>query len=117
MNESLILILAILIFFWRYKFYKQRSFQLKIKLEAEIIALQKKMKKAEKNMERKTGILRTSQITRNEWLELLQNSAKIDDAAFANFANLINQYQQLRFSTKPITELQINNINSFLLKM
>jgi len=111
---GILFIASVLILLWRYKFYKKRKYQLKLKFDAQILEIQKKMLRLEKSIEKKTGIRRDSQTTVDEWIEKIRKSQNLSNEHFSRFEKLVKLYQKLRFSTKPISEKEIVSLDKLM---
>jgi len=107
---GIVFIMSITFLLWKASARKKDKKQLKIQLNAQILILQKIIQKLEKKIGKQTKILRTSQITLEEWMEQLRTSQMINSDKFAKLAELFKQYNQLRFSTKPISNEDLNQL-------
>ena len=88
---------------WRYRLSKERKHSsVLLQLDKERRELQKSIKKLIKRTGKKKNMLRTSQMSLEEWLEVMRDSQKIDSDRLAYLEGLIRDYNQLRFSASPI---------------
>ena len=101
----LILLLSGLIIYRRR--LKKRNRSMVLTLDETTEALRKEMTRLERKVARRTGIVRNSQITFNEWLEKIRNSDNVNKAFCAKFADLLEHYNKLRFSAAGITKGQL----------
>ncbi len=101
---------SLLFLIWRYRFRRRRSRHLKLTLSKEIIQLQKVLRKLQKKIIGKTAILRTSQMSLEDWLKELRSSQKVPEKQLAKLADLLNDYNRLRFSTDKIS---LQNLDSW----
>jgi hypothetical protein len=99
---GVIFICSLIFLLWK-STHKKESKHLKLKLDPEIIILQKNIRKFIRKIEKQTSILRTSQTTPDEWIEKLKDSQTVNPDQLAELTELISQYNQLRFSTKPVS--------------
>ena len=93
--------LSLIILLWHYRFHRKNKHHLKLTLEADIISMQKKIRKLEKKIRRKTGIVRSKNMTIYEWGEKVRKVSDMEDEYLAKFAEVIERYHQIRFSTEP----------------
>ena len=100
---GIIFTISLLFLVWRYRFRKKRKKHLQLKLDEEILLLQKLILKLEKKITKETAVLRTSQMSFEEWLTKLRTSQKVKNEELAKLADLLNDYNKLRFSTNKIS--------------
>jgi hypothetical protein len=112
-----IFIISSIFLFWKYSAGKKQKDLLKIKLDAEIKVLQKSILKLEKKIGKRAEILRTSQMSPEEWMEELRTSQKIEPEKFAKLAEIEKIYNQLRFSTLPVSADAVNHLKQMIEKL
>ena len=98
----------ILFLIWKFWFSKKRKYYLTLlQLDRERRELQKYMRRTVKGAVQKTGVMRTSQMSLEEWIELLRNSHKMSQEELSALTEVIRDYNRLRFSIAHIPPQEV----------
>lgn len=107
-----IIIASTVFLIWFLKYYRIRKQSLILQLDKEILLIKKDFDSLTAFITRKTGIKRNPSETISEWKSKLKNSKLFikEQEIFANFAKIISDYQQLRFSASSLKNSEISNL-------